>query len=299
MPPKRTPPKSPLSSEFASPLQHYPSDSNVSEIGQDAVVSAASSLSNITARNVQKRKRDHADDLSKAEMMNMLSAMEKRNDAKHDLILSSIGDLKISVDYMAAKYEEAVQRIDFLESERKNDRKYIQLLESRLELQDHNARSTSIEIRNVPLAQKETKENLRRLITCTAEVLQIPLQKMEIKNIYRVNTKAAVKPIIADFTTVDMRDSFLTSFKKYNKEHPRSRLSTAEINIVGPSQPVYISENLTQMERKLFYHTREFAKNNGFLFCWTAFGRVFLRKTEGSPQIRVYCESELEDLKNK
>lgn len=311
MPLKHSPPTSATGSQLlsalASPLQHCSSDSNIAEIGKEAGLSAASSASSIAIavkkgsgnKSALKRNRDEMEDISKSEVMNMFKALQKQQDDKFNRVLDSIGNLQTTVEFMSAKYEEALQRIEVLENEKKADKSYILHLENRLETQEHNARCTSIEIRNVTQSPKETKEDLKRVIRCAAQLFEIPLQNNEIKDVYRVNLKSSIKPIVVDFTTVFMRDCFLSAFKKYNKEHKHNRLNISNLNIEGDNKPVFISENLTQRERKLFYLAREFSKNLGYSFCWTSFGRVFLRKAEGSPQIRVFAESDLIKLREK
>lgn len=291
---QRTPPMSPLPSVFATPLQilqSYPSDSNVSEVGEEAGLSAASSLSNVTSR--PKRKRD-VDEVTKSEMMEMFTALQKRQDEKFDTILCSINEIKSSVNVMATKYEVALKQINSLEQERKVHKTQIQELQTQVETLQRYVRGSSVEIRNIPQNQNESKDNLKKMVGKLAGIFNIPWQGSDIKDIYRINSKAAVKPIIVDFSTVSMRDQFLTSYKNYNKKNKHGKLNTSLLHFGGESQPVYLSENMTPKARKLFYQTREFAKNHNYAFCWASFGRIFLRKEEGSPQICVTCEADLQ-----
>lgn len=201
------------------------------------------------------------------------------------------------MDSMSQKYDEALQRLVLLEEVNNTQDKKIQFLENKIEILERNARVTSIELRNIPQSTKETKEDLRRIIENTAQALNVPLDSSsDIKDVYRISSKSELKPIIADFTTVFTRDRFLTSFKKFNKEHLSEKLSTATLSIGGPCKPVYISDNLTPKDRKLFFLAREFAKNSNYSFCWTSFGRIYLRRAEGSPQVRITSENDLEKL---
>lgn len=289
---QRTPPKTDSPVVFATPLQHYASDSNIAK--SPLPIQEAFSFSNIATRK-NKRKND---DISKSEILDLFSLIKEDQDSKFSAILSSINEVKVSMDFMSQKYDEVLQRLDFLEEERKTHDSKIQTLENKIEILERNTRRTSIEIRNVPQSTKETKEDLKNIVRKTAETLSVPLNSSsDIRDIYRINSKSMVKPIIADFTTVFARDSFLSSFKKFNKEHHSGKLSTANLIVGGPSNPVYISENLTQRDRKLYFLAREFAKSSGYSFCWTSFGRIFLRKAEGSPHICINAESDLDNLK--
>ncbi|CAG9122369.1 unnamed protein product [Plutella xylostella] len=81
--------------------------------------------------------------------------------------------------------------------------------------------------------------------------------------------------------------------KAHNKQHSDRRLCAADIGYKGLNTPVYISEALTNKVRRLFFLARDFAKNQGYKFCWTSNGRVFLRKTPDSTHIEIKEESQL------
>lgn len=61
--------------------------------------------------------------------------------------------------------------------------------------------------------QKETKEDLKNIIKNSAQTLDIPLQELEIKDSYRINTKSTIKPIIVNFTTVGTKEKFISAYK--------------------------------------------------------------------------------------
>lgn len=289
---QHTPPKKGSPAAFRTPIDHYASDSNIAESPQS--LQEAFSFPNLAIRK-NKRKND---DISRSEILDLFTSLKEDQDLKFSAILNSINEVKVSMDFMSRKYDEALQRIDLLEENKKAQDTKIQFLENKIEFLERNTRGTSIELRNIPQPTKENKEDLRDTICKAAQALRIPLDSSsDIKDVYRINSKSGLKPIIADFTTVFARDNFLTSYKKFNKENQSQKLSTASLGIDGPSAQIYISENLTQRDRKLYFLAREFAKSSGYSFCWTSFGRIYLRKEEGAPQIRITSESDLNNLK--
>lgn len=301
MPLNRTPPisDSPSTSAFKTPLQHYASDPNIAQSPlQEAKVGPALSFPNIASRHRKnKRTREDTDDISKSDFLNFFTSFKEDQDAKFSTILSSINDLKVSMDHMSQKYDAVLTRLDFLEEERKTYNSNIKVLEDKLENLERHSKITSIELRNIPQAEKETKQDLKNIVFEVAKILNVPIQSSDIKDVYRINTKANAKRIIADFTTVFSKDNILKSFNKYNKEHPIEKLSTKSLGIGGPNNLVYISVNLTQRDRKLYYLAREFIKSSDYSYCWLSFGRIFVRKSEGSPQIRITSESDIDNLK--
>lgn len=307
MPLKRTPPKtdSPAAAVFKTPLQHYASDTNLTETpSQEFVLSKASSLTSVTSHN-SKRKRqnssDHSsvtDELSRSEILELFSSLKEGQELKFSAILTSIHEVKVVMDSMSHKYDEVLQRLDFLEEEKKGYDNKIKFLENKVEFLERYTRGTSIEIRNIPQDSKETKEELGTILRKAAVALDVPLDSSEIRDVYRIATKSGPKTIIADFTTVSLRDKFIGGFKKCIKGNQTNKFTTTTLKISGPSQPVFISENLTQKDRRLFFLAREFARSSGYSFCWTSFGRIFMRKSEGSPHLRISCENDLAQLRD-
>lgn len=291
MPLNRTPTKTTTDSPlFGTPLQHYASDSNLTNSPLREL--AAKTFANELTR-APKRKLDN---IGRSEILDLFASLQESQEQKFSAILSSISDVKLAMDSMTNKYEEVIQRIDIIEEANKNYVAKIELLENKVEALERQSRGTSIEIRNIPLTAQESKEYLRSILKSAAETLSVPLDSTEIRDIYRTAVKSSSKPIVAEFTTVSKRDLFLTSLKKHNKLHSTDKLSTANLNLSGPKQPVFISESLTYKDKKLFFLAREFVKNSGYAFCWTSFGRIFIREKEGSPPLRISCEEDLNKL---
>lgn len=297
MPLNRTPPKtSPLPSHvFSTPIQHFASEPNLSgsivqeHDGHDLTSSMKSPLTNILSHNF-KRKRD---EITKSEIVDIFKTLRDDQDEKFSAIMSSINEVKISISSMTQKYDEVVQRLEVVETDNKAKDQKILYLENKIETLERMNRITSIELRNIPSDTKESKEELRSVLLKTADVLNVNLSCAEIKDIYRIGK---AKAIIADFTTVLKKEEFIRSFKNYNKDHLSDKLGTGNLSIVGPSKPIYISENLTQKNRRLFFRAREFAKNYDYAFCWQAFGKIAIRKSEDSPVIRIYNDADLDIL---
>lgn len=307
---QHTPPQNNLlqtGSTFATPMD-YPSDASGTEIGHEAGLSAASGLSDpgfkvkkITKKCLRgsKRKQVDRDDISRTEFLEMFQLLKAEQDNKLDLIINSVNGVAASVSTLTTKLAEQDKTIKKLQENDAASQKEIYILKNQVESLQHKLCSTSLEIRNVPLAPKETKEDLKKIFINTAKYLKVPIQQSQIKDIYRRNTKSESKPIVADLTTVDAKENLLASFKKVTKELKQDKFCTTHLNIDGPIKPIYVSEYLTPHERKLFFQARDFAKRNEYAFCWTSYGRVFLRKQEGSPQVKISNEEDLAKLNSK
>lgn len=191
-------------------------------------------------------------------------------------------------------------KINSLEQENVADRKYIRSLEARIELMDRNLHSASIEVRNVPKKGGETKDDLLNLIKNVGNAVSVPVQSAEVRDVFRINTKNEKnQPIVAEFSTVLLRDKIVGAVKAYNKKYSTSKFSTSNLKLEGPLKPVFVSESLTMQAKKLFFQAREFAKGNSFKYCWASRGKIYLRRAEGVPLIRVNSESDLDNLNSK
>lgn len=77
---------------------------------------------------------------------------------------------------MSAKYDELLVQVDTLTEGRKADRKYVQLLENRIETLERNIRETCLEIRNVPQKKRESNKDLLNIVKNTCDFLKVPIK---------------------------------------------------------------------------------------------------------------------------
>lgn len=251
---------------------------------------------------------DHQDDkldVILSEMKSMFSEFkerQERQDAKIEKIYEDIKkqntDIQTSLEFMSHKYDSIVVQINQIESERKNDKKYIEELENKLEKIERNSRSACLEVRNIPGSTSETKQTLLKTIISLGEALSVTLQPLEIKDIFRLKPKepSSHRTIIVEFTSVLLKERIIQSYKRLNKTY---RLTTETLKISGPATPIFISENLSAKMKRLFYLSREFAKLHNYRYCWVSNGKIFLREKDGATLKLISSENDLELLQNK
>ncbi|CAG9790234.1 unnamed protein product [Diatraea saccharalis] len=207
-------------------------------------------------------------------------------------------ELKRSVEHMSDQYDEFLNKITKLEAERREDKKMIYHLQEKIEYLERKTKSTMLEIRNIPKISGENKKYLSNLISTIGKTINVEIDQNLIKDIYRGKSKDSSNLIIAEFTTVIVRDNILQNVKKFNKTKIHGdKLNTGHLNLKFPAQPIYISEALTSKTQKLFYQARLTQKQLKYDFCWTSHGVVYLRKHENSPHIKIISETDIENLK--
>lgn len=213
-------------------------------------------------------------------------------------------DVQTSINFMSDKYDALLLKMQTMEDERSKDKKTISVLEEKIEFLERKIKSTSIEIRNTPrllphASRAETKQELSDLAINMAKSIDVNLQESDIRDIYRINSsKEASKPIVLELNSVIKKESLIQSVKAFNKSKPKgSKLNSNHLNIPGKPTPVFVSELLTFKTQKIFFLSREFARNNEYQHCWTSKGVVHLRKADGKTLIRINSEADLDNLK--
>lgn len=219
----------------------------------------------------------------------MKSALEKQN-----------SDIKDSIQFLSDKYDNILGEIENLKKEKNKEKMSILQLEDKIEQLERQIRATTIELRSIPVKEGETKNDLTEIAINLSNTLNVPIQPIEIRDIFRVQSKKAGNPIIIEFTTIKTKEALQNALKTHNKEKI-NKLKASDLNIEMPDNniPIYISDSLTSKARKLHYLARNFKSQYGYTFCWTSHGRVFLRQSEGMPKIRIDDESDLNLLLKK
>lgn len=212
-------------------------------------------------------------------------------------IQKSNAAIEKSIEYLSSKYEELQTKLDSLEAERKETVKHVETLEFKNEELQRHLKISTIEIRNVPKKMSETKQDVSSIIKKTFKALEVEVQPADIRNAYCINNKSGNNTVVTEFCTVAMKNTVIQQVKAFNKRNPANKLSTAALGLLGPSVPIYLSESLTANTRRLFNLARDFAKNNKYRHCWSANGRIFLRKSDDTAQIHVKDEKQLVEMK--
>lgn len=223
--------------------------------------------------------------------------------ASNTEIRKSNEELVKSMSFINGQFEDLKKEVAELRRERQEQKQYIEKLEKKIQDLQQRSRCSGIEIRNIPLLTNESSAILTKTICNVGEAIGQRISEAELRDVYRLPGKSPVgstspRPIIAEFTTVQMKQSVISAVRSYNKgKGKEDKINTSLVGIPGKRQPLYIMEQLPSNTKKLFYQSREFAKSNGYQFCWISNGNIFLRKAEGDKQLLIKSETCLLDAK--
>lgn len=60
--------------------------------------------------------------------------------------------------------------------------------------------------------------------------------------------------------------------------------------------PIYVSEQLTPKAARLHYLARDLTRSQDYKYCWTSFGKVYVRKDDKTPVIPITSEAQIHNL---
>ncbi|KAJ8718791.1 hypothetical protein PYW07_016347 [Mythimna separata] len=291
---RRTPPRG--NSKLISPTQ----------FGSDPALYTPESQQQVDLNIAKRSKRRLSNpsttaDISLSDLLTKMDEIKEQQDGKFTTLELSLKELTCqnaeinkSMILLSEKYDDVLSELKILQQENYSLKSHIKTLDAKIEHFEKGARSTMVELKNVPDTVSENKEQLVEIAKKIGNVINVPILDSDIRDISRLKLKdKTTGPIIVDFTSTIKREHYIKAAGSYNKANREKRLSTTNLNMVGPAKPIYVAESLPASIRRLHYMTRLFAKKHNYEHCWTSYGKVFLKRKEGQPRRRVYCEEDL------
>lgn len=145
------------------------------------------------------------------------------------------------------------------------------------------SRLSNLEIHGHPSADGE---NLGEVLTELAGRLDISFQASEVLAIHRIPSKhSRSPPILVRFISVSVKERFMNA---------RNRLRTLARDSSGPR--LYFNDNLSRGNKELFWLARTRGKEKHYQFVWVRNAKIFAKKAEGCPLVRVNSVKDLERI---
>ncbi|XP_046976332.1 uncharacterized protein LOC124542424 [Vanessa cardui] len=208
-------------------------------------------------------------------------------------------NIENSIAFLTSQNEEFKKKINQLDGKIKEDRQYITVLEDRIEDLQRSNRKNNFEIKNVPSKPNETKEQLVDMVICLSQNIGYKIEKSNITDIYRVRGKGEkVKstPIVVETSSTLLKTGFLKMCKSFNIKN-KTKLRAKHLGFCKDEEtPIYVSEQLTAKGSRLYFLARDLAKSKTYRFCWTAYGKIYVRKDENSPIIHITSVAQVQHL---
>lgn len=280
------------------------STSNIEEMGIESTP-----LNFITKRNKRPREDDFPEEFNtfKQEIKDMFKSFMVAQRTQLEGIITELKEIQQtnaniegSISLITAQNEEFRQKIEILESQAKLDREYITVLEHKIDDLQRSLRKTSIELKNVPRKNQETREDLLKMMSTLSTNINLEMKPDDIKDIYRLPAKrdggASSPPIIVELGSTILKSDLMKKVKAFNIKN-RSKLQAKHLGFTaGEDTPVFISEQLTPKGARLFFLARDLVKTKKYKYCWTSFGKIFVRQDDTSRIIQITNEAQVHQL---
>lgn len=213
-------------------------------------------------------------------------------------LTQTVHELEASVSFQASQYdsildelktakEQATSRdaqISALQTTVKAQAEQLEWLQYELNESEQYSRNMNMEIHGLP---EKDNENLTDVLTEIAEKLELREFSMsQVEAIHRLPCKRGSTPkILIRFTSLAARDNLFDARRKLRKLFES-----------GSLDQIYFNENLTRKNRDLFWRARVRAKERDHRFTWVKRGKIFVKKSEKSPLLRILRQTDLDNI---
>lgn len=217
---------------------------------------------------------------------------------KHDTTIEKLDKqekttqaIETSITMLSKQYDDLIKKVDSLTrvttelKKRTNEIEQlgyerdarIKDLERAVENAEQYSRRKNIEIHGIT---EHDREDLTAVIKNLATKLNLSVpQPDKIESMHRLKAKdGKIPPIIVRFKDRSERDKWASK---------RTALK---------DEQVYINENLTRLQRWLFWNTKDCAREMSYKYVWMKNGKIFVRKRDGAAAIRIDDESDLNKI---
>ncbi|KAL4702638.1 hypothetical protein ACJJTC_003339 [Scirpophaga incertulas] len=207
-------------------------------------------------------------DIKLANIKSSMDEIHKQNSG----ILASNAEIEKSIDFLSKKYDDLCTQLNGYQEKTKEYNDRFEKLENKCEELERNSRNSTLEIRNVP-----TNKN---------------------KDVARGSFANSTdnKTVLVILNSIILKNNILKAYRQFNRPASGRRLTSSIFDKVNQGQFIYLSENLTAKCRKIFHMAREYAKLNGYKYCWSVNGKVLLRKEDGASSVTITSESQLTSM---
>lgn len=145
-------------------------------------------------------------------------------------------------------------------------------------------RSNNVEVKGVPL-DSEPVDVIKKL----GQIVKENIEEDDIDICHRVPTARHDEfNIVVRFVRRNKKNAFLAKAKKVKLE---TKMLGFEV-----SSPVFVNEHLTRHGKQLLGAAIKKKKEAGWRYVWTAAGKIYARRNEGSPALRIFSVDDLEKM---
>lgn len=199
-------------------------------------------------------------------------------------------ELKRSVQYISDSFDEQkviieklVLETKQLNEENKHIKGKVRELETKINDIEQREREKNLIINGIP---KQENSNATEIVFQIAGSMNIHLERDSVCEAYRLG-KREDAPLLVKLRTQEEKLLFLKKIKE------SKGLKTETCGFKGENGKIYINDDLTMQNQKLFKMAMEYKRLQKFYSVFTRHGRIFLKKSQAGDPIRIHTEEDL------
>lgn len=216
------------------------------------------------------------------------------DDFRRDLAL--LRDLNNSVQFISDKFDQMKKELDSnkekivkLKSENEALKNDIRDISFRLNALEQYTRQENVELSGIP---ENKSENIVKTVMQLSKAVSFNLQENDVLSAFRIRkldaTSSRPRSIVIKLRSTSIRDELLASVIKFNKaNNTKEKLNSQHLGYGGTKQPIYVSEHLSPLNKRIHAATRKAASEKNYKFVWVRDGRILIRKDEKSPAKQI------------
>ncbi|XP_064469318.1 uncharacterized protein LOC135383974 [Ornithodoros turicata] len=201
-------------------------------------------------------------------------------------------EMKASMEHMSYSFDEMTRKFNDLINEQKqlvsenaelrkeNERvkNELSIIKTRLTECEQYSRNRNVEIKGIP---EDTMHDISSVLSKIGEALGEPISSGDIDVCHSVPVpNSAAKNIIVQFRHRSKRDAVIGKARD-------KRINTSDVDL-APRALIFVNEQLCSTLKKVLGLATAKKKESKLAYVWVRNGKVFIRKSEGSPVIAVY-----------
>lgn len=216
------------------------------------------------------------------------------NDIRQDLAL--LRDLNNSVQFISEQFDQMKKELDSnkekivkLKSENEALINDIRDISFRLNALEQYTRQENVELSGIP---ENKSENIVKTVMQLSKVVSLNLQENDVLSAFRIRkldaTSSRPRSIVVKLRSTRIRDDLLASVVKFNKANStKEKLNSHHLGYGGTKQPIFVSEHLSPLNKRIHAATRKAASEKSYKYVWVRDGRILIRKDEKSPAKQI------------
>lgn len=160
-------------------------------------------------------------------------------------------------------------------------------LQNKINKIEQRSRLNNLEIHGVPVT---TNEDPMKIVLSVANLMKAEIKREDVDICHRLPKKPHIEHpgLIVYFKHQSARNEFLSA-----KKNTVLYTNNLELPQKLPPHRIYISENLTAYNRKIYNLARKAKLQNSYKYIWIKDGVTYLRKADWSKTICVRYENDL------